>query len=653
MNMTKFLSVLLVFLCLGFSGLAQAPQQNPGQYNYVDAFNPVFYKNNGNEYRSADGRPGPAYWQNAVNYKIKAALDAENNTITAEVKVDYTNNSPNPLEFIRFQMDQNLFDKDSRGNAVIPLTDSRYGAKDESFDGGYELASVKTADGQDLDYTVNDTRMQVNLPKQLEPKGGKTSIIIQYSYTIPKYGSDRTGIMDTKNGPIYAIAQWYPRVAVYDDVLGWNNDPYTGPGEFYCEYGNFDVEITAPANHIVVAGAELTNPEEVYTAEQLKRWDKARTSDKTVMIRSAEEVTDPASRPSGKETLTWKFTLENARDIAWASSKAFILDAARMNLADGKESLAISVYPVESQGNEGWSRSTEYTKGAIEIYSKKWFNFPYPVAVNVACNLGGMEYPGLSFCSAKSKTSGLWGVTNHEFGHNWFPMIVGSNERLYGWMDEGFNTFINNLATEEFNNGEYNVDNPRRARMNSVMTNPVFEPIMTTPQAMKESNIGVLVYYKPAFALSILRSNILGEERFDKAFRTYVERWAYKHPTPEDFFRTIENVAGENLNWFWRSWFYNNWQFDQGISDVKYVDNDPAKGAIITVDNLGKMPLPILLKVTYASGKEASITVPVDVWERNFRWSFKIPSTEKVVKAQLNPEGTFPDLNQDNNTFTP
>ena len=652
MNTTKFLSTVAVLTCLSLSGFAQAPQQNPGNYNYVDAFNPVFYKNNGTEYRTADGRPGPAYWQNAVDYQIKATLDAEANTITAEVKVDYVNNSPNTLDFIRFQMDQNLFEKDSRGNAVIPLTDSRYGAKDVSFDGGYELASVATAGGEELDYTVNDTRMQVNLPKALEAKGGKTSIVIKYSYIIPEYGSDRTGILDTKNGAIYAIAQWYPRVAVYDDVLGWNNDPYTGPGEFYCEYGDFDFEITAPANHIVVAGAELLNPEEVYTATQLERWEQAKNSDDAVMIRSAEEVTDRASRPSNKGTLTWKFRLENARDIAWASSASFIVDAARINLADGKSSLAISAYPVESQGDEGWSRSTEYTKGAVEIYAEKWFNYPYPVAVNVACNLGGMEYPGLSFCSAEAKTSALWGVTNHEFGHNWFPMIVGSNERLYGWMDEGFNTFINNLATEEFNNGEYYTNDRRRARMNSVMTNPVFEPILTTPQAMKESNIGVLVYYKPAYALSILRSQILGEARFDKAFRTYIERWAYKHPTPDDFFRTIENVAGENLNWFWRSWFFNNWQFDQGITNVQYVDNDPTKGAVITVDNLGQMPLPILLKITYASGEEEDVKLPVDVWERNFSWTFKVPSTGAISKVELNPEGALPDSNPDNNTFT-
>lgn len=653
MNIEKFIFTLSFLVCAAFPGFAQKGVENPGNYNYVDAFNPVFYSSNGNQYRTADGRPGPAYWQNSVDYNIKATLNDETNVISGQVQIEYTNNSPNVLEFIRLQLDQNLFDKDSRGNAVIPLTESRYGAQDATFDGGYDIQSVSAGDGNELDFSVNDTRMRVDLPEGLSANGGKAKLVIKYSYTIPEYGSDRTGILNTKNGSVYAIAQWYPRVAVYDDVLGWNNDPYTGPGEFYCEYGDFNIEITVPADHIVVCGAQLTNPEEVYTNEQLKRWEDARSSDKTVMIRNAQEVTEASSRPKKNGTLTWKFSLENARDIAWASSAAFIVDAARMNLSNGEYGLAISAYPVESAGEDAWSRSTEYTKGAIEIYSEKWFSYPYPVAVNVASNVGGMEYPAISFCSSEAKTNGLWGVTNHEFGHNWFPMIVGSNERLYGWMDEGFNTFINILATEEFNGGEYNKGNSRRSRMNAIMTNPVFEPIMTTPQAMRESNIGILVYYKPAFALQMLRNHILGEERFDEAFRTYIERWAYKHPTPDDFFRTIENVAGENLNWFWRSWILNNWQFDQGIGGMKYVDNDPAKGAIVTVNNLEKMPLPIYLQVTYASGKSDSITVPVDVWERNYSWSFKIPSTERIVKLELDPEGHFPDLNPDNNTFKP
>jgi hypothetical protein len=493
--------------------------------------------------------------------------------------------------------------------------------------------------------------MQIFLPKEVTPNGGQVKVKIEYSFIEPDYGSDRTGILQTKNGKIFTVAQWYPRMCVYDDVMGWNTVPYTGPGEFYLEYGDFDLAITAPANHIVMASGELQNPNEVYTAEQQKRWAQAAQSEKTVLIRTADEVVNAASRPAGKQELTWRFKIKNARDAAWSSSAAFIVDAAKVNLPSGKKCISVSAYPVESDGAAAWGRSTEYTKKSIEYNSEKWFEYPYPVASTVAGIVGGMEYPGIVFCGARSKGAGLWGVNDHEFGHTWFPMIVGSNERLYGWMDEGFNTFINTLSTNNFNNGEYKERVVDMHRAGAFYTRPELEPVMTTPAGLKERNNGLLLYSKPGAGLTLLREQILGPERFDFAFRTYIDRWAFKHPTPDDFFRTMENAAGESLQWFWRGWFINNWRLDVAVRDVKYVDNNATKGAIITIENMEKMAMPTILEVKQKDGKTERIKLPVEIWERNSSWTFKYPSTAEIESVTYDPDKVLPDCNESNNVW--
>jgi hypothetical protein len=547
--MNKYFSILFSGLFFLSSSLI-AQEKEPSNYNYNDAFGHDFYSKNGTATRSASGKPGHAYWQNSADYTIDVNLNETTKEISGSETITYTNNSPDALDFLWMQLDQNLFKKDSRGNAIIPLKGSRNGAKGQDIDGGYGINTIKLIYKKgrrsteiNTTYSIVDTRMKVNLPKALEANGGIVGIKIDFSFTSPDYGSDRMGVLETKNGRIFTLAQWYPRMSVYDDVSGWNTLPYLGAGEFYLEYGTFDVNITAPANHIVVCSGALLNPSEVYTAEQQNRLKKAETSDATVMIRSEAEVTQPSSRPTNTPTLTWKFRIENSRDVAWASSAAFILDAARINLPSGKKSIAMSAYPVESVGQDGWTRSTEYTKASIEHYSDKWLEYPYPAAINVAGNEGGMEYPGIVFCSYESKTERLWGVTDHEFGHIWFPMIVGSNERLHAWMDEGFNTFINSLSTDAFNDGEYKERKSNMHRMSGMFVNDRLEPIYTSPDNLKESNLGVLAYYKPSMGLVLLREQILGPERFDEAFTAYINRWAYKHPTPDDFFRTMENVA--------------------------------------------------------------------------------------------------------------
>ena len=635
------------------------PNAPASKYDYRDAFAPFFYTKNGNEYRAASGEPGPKYWQNRADYKLDVKLNEATNEIAGTEILSYTNNSPLKLNFIWMQLDQNLFKTDSRGSAIIPLNGSRNGGGGQEFDAGYKIKSVKILSGAKnekatpVEYLIEDTRMQLFLPKELAANGGNIKIQIEYSFISPEYGSDRMGIYNAKNGKVFTVAQWFPRVAVFDDIIGWNTNPYTGPGEFYLEYGDLDISITTGSNMIVVSSGELLNASEVYTAEQLKRWAAAAVSDKTVIIRSAQEVTDANSRPKNKAELKWHFKIKNARDAAWAASSSFIIDAAKINLPSGKKGLAISAYPLESDGDMAWGRSTEYVKSTIEYYSNKWYEYPYPAATAVAGTPGGMEYPGIVFCGARARQGGLWGVNDHEFGHTWFPMIVGSNERLYGWMDEGFNTFINSLSAANFNNGEYKSKVPQdKNRIGAMYTAPGLEPMLTYVDNYKERNNGTLSYSKPGEGLTLLRDVILGEDRFDRALRAYINRWAFKHPTPDDFFHTIENVAGESLQWFWRGWFVNNWRLDVAVRSVKYNDSTNfAKGAIITLDNLEKMAMPVILEVKTVSGKTDRIKLPVEIWQRNVAWSFSYPCTEEIESVSYDPDKVLPDYNAANNVW--
>ena len=643
MNLT-FPTKISLFAALAFTGFVFAqdvPKPAAPKYDYTEAFKPFFYPQTGTETRSASGQPGHKYWQNSADYQLNVSLDETKNEITGSADITYTNNSPDQLGFLWLQLDQNLFAKDSRGNAVVPLSGSRNGAHGETFDGGYKIKSVKY-DGKDVKYTITDTRMQIDLPKALKANGGVAKLKIEYSFLSPKYGSDRMGVEDTKNGKIFTIAQWYPRMCVYDDVMGWNTLPYLGASEFYLEYGTLSANITVPANHYVVASGELLNEREVYSKDEISRWNEAKNSEKAVIIHPESEI----GKNTKSGTKTWKFKIEKARDFAWASSAAFIIDAARINLPSGKKSLAISAYPVESAGDKAWGRSTEYTKAAIEHYSQKWFEYPYPAATNVAGNEGGMEYPGIVFCHMNSKGEALWGVTDHEFGHTWFPMIVGSNERLFAWMDEGFNTFINGLSTEAFNKGEY-YRKQNIGKMGPFVLNDNFEQVMVGPDNMKERSIGALAYFKPGMGLDILRESVLGPERFDKAFRTYVDRWAFKHPTPWDFFHTMENVSGEELNWFWRGWFINKWKIDQAVKTVKPVTG----GTQITVENIGQLPMPTTVLVTFKDGTSQTIKLPVEVWKRNTEWTFQVDSAKEVTQVKLDPASRIPDINVKNNIW--
>ncbi|MBB6273087.1 hypothetical protein HDF26_003547 [Pedobacter cryoconitis] len=651
MNHQFIQKTLLFVVFFAFSINSQA-QVADSKYDPHLAFSPLFYTQNGNEFRSASGYPGAKYWQNRADYNISAVLDDQKNTVTGTVTITYKNNSPDQLPYIWLQLDQNLFEEHSRGNGLIKAG-SRYGARGEKVNGGYKIADLAVSQktqGVKFSSIVEDTRMQIRLDKPLAPNEQLT-IKMNYSFVIPINGSDRMGHLVTQNGEIYSIAQWFPRLCVYDDVLGWNTLPYWGAGEFYCEYGDVNFSVTAPASHILMGSGELLNPEEVFTPEQLKRWNAAKLSDKTISIRTAGEVTDAKSRPA-KDKLTWKYRMSNTRDVAFASSKAFVLDAARINLPSGKKSLAVSAQPVESNGQDGYGRGVEYVKASIEHYSNKWFEYPYPMAVNVASNISGMEYPGIVFCGWKAKNAQAWGVIDHEFGHSWFPMIVGSNERKYGWMDEGFNTFINGLASEAFNNGEYKKPHDNMQAAAKYMAKPEREFILLSPDAMMEANIGVNLYSKPAWGLQILRNEVLGADRFDYAFKNYIKHWAFKHPTPFDFFRSMENGSGEDLSWFWKGWFLENWKTDQAITSVTPVKNGgQLESYNIVVTNLEQMPMPIILQVKDKNGKVDTIKIPVDVWMRNKSWTINYPTTVELLSAELDPEKVFPDVDVTNNTW--
>ncbi len=630
-------------LLLSTAALAQS------KYSAHELFHPLWNYGPVSPMRSAAGIPGPGYWQNSADYKIAVSLDDVANKITGDVEITYKNNSPDKLPFLWLQLDQNSFNTQSRGGKTTPISGGRFG--NLAFEGGYKIESV-TIDGKPANFIVEDTRMQIRLASPLAEKIGTAKIKIAYSFTSPENASDRMGIQQTKNGAIYTVAQWFPRVCVYDDIEGWNVLPYLGAGEFYLEYGNFEYSINAPASHIVVGSGELLNPTEVYTADQVKKWAAAANSETTVVIRSAAEVTDPASRPA-KDRLTWKFKCNNARDVAFASSKSFILDACRINLPSGKKSLAVSVYPVESDGKNAWGRSSEYVKASIEHYSNWLYEYTYPVATNVAGIVSGMEYPGIIFCGYRDKTESLWGVTDHEFGHNWFPMIVGSNERKFAWMDEGFNTFINFYSTDAFNKGEYK---NRKFDMHTIaksMFRENADPIMSIPDVIQTRNLGWEAYNKPGFGLRILRENILGADRFDYAFRNYISKWAFKHPTPMDFFRAMEDGAGEDLGWFWKAWFYELWRLDQSVKDVDYVEQDPTKGAVITIENLDKMAMPAVVEVELTSGEKERFTFPVEIWQRGSSWTFRTSTKLPIKSVVIDPDHSFPDMDSKNNTWKP
>ncbi|MGD8494782.1 MAG: M1 family metallopeptidase [Gemmatimonadales bacterium] len=600
-----------------------------------------------NGYRAASGAPGPDYWQQGADYRIEATLDPAARRIDGHETITYTNHSPEALDALWLQLDQNLFAAHSRGAEITPPNRRFAGA---FSGGGFQLSDVRVrrsggGDGATADYLVEGTRMRIPLDEPLAP-GASLDLSLAFTFTIPQYGADRMGWMDAADGTVFELAQWYPRISVYDDVHGWNTLPYLGQGEFYLEYGSFDVELTVPRDLVVAATGTLTNPEEVLTAEQRRRLERARDSRQTVTILGRDEVGTSAARPAGRGALTWKFHADNVRDFSWAASSAFIWDAAGY---DG--TIIQSLYPKEGLGdpsNPGWERATEYARHTIEFYSKTYFPYPYPSATNIAGIVRGMEYPQIVFCGVGARGRGLFGVTDHELGHSWFPMIVGSDERRHAWMDEGFNTFINYYSGLAF----YGDSTARGSRMNpdtvaARMQQPIAgQPIETPADRVAGDALGFLQYRKVGAGLVLLREYVLGPERFDPAFREYIRRWAYRHPQPADFFRTMENITGEDLGWFWHGWFTSTGKFDIAITGVETAGDTTR----VHLENQGSLVMPVDLEVTHADGSRERRRVPVEAWYGGGDFVYVL-TDGPVVAVAADPDHVLPDVDRDDETW--
>ncbi len=594
--------------------------------------------------RGPDGAPGPAYWQQRADYRIRVTLDDGDHRISGDVTISYDNNSPDSLRSLWVQLDQNLFREDSFGARRAP-EDARHGGWFD--DGGFDISSVTLERaGETLvpEYRIEDTMMEVLLDRPLAPGGAELDLAIGFTFEIPRNGADRMGHLEIRRGIIYQLAQWYPRMFTYDDVNGWNQSPYLGQGEWYLEYGDFDVEITVPRDFIVVATGELQNSEEVLTAEQRSRLERARRSAETVMIIDVEEVGRGSTRPAGDGPLTWRFRAESVRDFAWAASDRFLWDA-----ASWEDVLVMSVYPEESIGVEGfsgWERSTEYLRHSIRHYSEQWYPYPYPVAINVGGLALGMEYPMIVFCSYRARGAFLFAVTDHEIGHTWFPMLVGSDERRFAWMDEGFDTFINYYSGIEFSGGEPVLASAMAPGQIADDLRDARHPMLTAPDSVSEDEIGYLAYNKPGAVLLLLRETVLGPERFDEAFREYIRRWAYKHPQPADFFRTMEDVTGEELDWFFRGWIYENGLLDQAVAAV----DRSGDTTVVTIENRGTVVMPLHVRIMYRDGTEEVRQLPVDAWAEDVRVSLELAGGP-IRHVQLDPEGKLPDVDRSNNVW--
>lgn len=579
---------LLLFVFVAACSASLAQQQAPGwkgKFEQLDQMLPT-----PNSYRSSSGAPGPAYWQQRADYEIRVEINDETQVLSGQEKITYYNNAPEPLQYLWLQLDQNIAAEKSMtymtaGSTVRDSIPAKFfagsvGAYD--YKGGFQIKSVKDATGKDLPFLINYTMMRVDLPTAMKT-GEKYTFSVEWSYNI----SDRMKIAATGRGGmeyfpedgnyIYTIAQWFPRMCVFDDYEGWQNKQFLGAGEFTLTFGNYRVWITVPSDHIVGASGWLQNPRDVLTREQIERFEKARTSfDQQVWIVTQEEAAKKEKERSKKKS-TWEFTAENVRDFAFATSRKFIWDAQAVRIHD-KTPLAQSLYSKEAVPL--WSKeSTRAVKNALEVYSARTIDYPYPTAYSVNWVGGGMEYPMISFNGRRPQKDGTYtkrtlesmvSVIVHEVGHNWFPMIINSDERQTTWMDEGLNSFVEKeTIRERYPDFDYTSNTPKGIVSFMKGDKNIMRPVMAMSDNQGAS-FGPNGYNKPAAALTLLRETVMGNELFDKALKEYSVRWAFKHPKPADFFRTMEDASAVDLDWFWRGWFYTTDNVDLTLEQVKW-----------------------------------------------------------------------------------
>lgn len=675
----KFKSlVFLLALSLGFA--AQNIQNNPAS-NHGNKFEQLgTILPTPNYYRTASGAPGQGYWQNRADYDITAYLDEDKRNLRASETVTYYNNSPDDLDYLWLQLDENEqstvknagYDESSSLPKTVSsnrLKSSDLPQKDNGY--GVNLEKVTDASGTPLKYVVNKTMMRIDLPKLLK-KGEKITFKIDWNYNIPNRiamgGRGGYENFPDDGNDLYTITQWFPRMCVYSDFKGWQNNQFTGRGEFALVFGNYKVSMNVPADHIVAGTGVAKNYDQVLTKAQLARWKQAQNSSEPIEIVTLEEA-KKAEKTHAKERKIWKFEANDVRDFAWTSSRKFIWDGMKVTIPENKnEVMAMSLYPKEAY-NLYRKFSTKAVAHTIKTYSEFTIPYPYPVAQSIEA-ANGMEYPMICFNYGRTEKDGTYsegikngmlGVIIHEVGHNFFPMIVNSDERQWSWMDEGLNTFVEYLTEQKWDSNFPSRRGPAYEIVDYMkLPKDQLEPIMTNSENINQ--FGPNAYSKPATGLNILRETIMGRELFDKAFKTYAKRWAFKHPEPADFFRTMNDASAENLDWFWRGWFYGIDAVDISIDKVTVASPDldavpKEKEQTYTVDKPLLSEFEDISKVRNKADKNISFYVDTDKDAQDFYWRYdrgmekvdqtknytlkndnleKVPATEKASLKNIN-----------------
>lgn len=607
----------------------------------------------GNRYRSGTGAPGPRYWQNRADYDLHGTLDTASKSLRGEMTLRYTNNSPDTLRFIWMQVEQNAFKTGSLNSYIFPA-ESRFGALNfeggdiidrfNEVSGGESRGAARGQRGTPLKTRVEGTVMKVDLATPLPP-GQTATFDVAWHFAIPEHGADRMGY----DGSLFELAQWYPRLCVYDDVRGWNTEPYLGQGEFYLEYGDYNVAVTVPAGYVVAATGALQNPREVLTPTEISRLAQAAKTDKVVNIITQQELASGAARPTRSGTLTWRFAAKNVRDAVWAASPDYMWDATSWN-----GHMAYGYY--RPSAIETWKDAADMSRMSIQEYSERWFPYPWPQISAVEGPISGMEYPMLAMENKSADKYELYNVVTHEIGHMWYPMIVGSNERMHMWQDEGFNTFINTFSeARRFPEKGNQMDRAKeeRSMVEQYMAHDVDQPLEINPDRIDPRLLGENAYVKTSVALQQLRQEILGPDAFDDAFREYTRRWAFKHPTPNDFIRTMENVSGRRLDWYFREWFLQNEHFDEAIDTVVTRQIGGVDSVVVVYGNRARGVEPIRARFTFSDGSTQDFVYPAEVWSTNSahyvrRYGFQ---GKTLTKIQLDPDSRLVDIDRANNTW--
>jgi hypothetical protein len=640
--MKRTLSLTLLLAGAFSAAPARARAQATGD---TAVFAPLMLAPSPDEIRLASGEPGQRYWQNRADYDLQATVDTATKTVRGRMRLRYTNNSPVTLPYLWLQTEQNAFRSNSLNSYIYPQ-DSRFGAR--GFEGGLVFESfqqVLSGRTATIKPRVNETISRIDLAEPLKP-GASATFDVAWHFQVPEHGADRMG----RDGSLYEIAQWYPRLSVFDDVHGWNTEPYLGQGEFYLEYGDFNLSVTVPAGYIVAATGMLQNPQEVLPAAAAQRLQQAARSATPVHIVTEQELRSGAARPTRTGTLTWKFQAKNVRDAVFAASPDYIWDASSWNgiLAQGfYRPSAASI----------WGESADMARMSVQEYSERWFPYAYPQISAVEGPISGMEYPMVAMEARSNDKYDLYNVVTHEIGHMWYPMMVGSNERLYMWQDEGFNTFINTFSEarrypEKGNQMQRAA--AERAQVEQAMAAGVDLLINVPPDRIPPRLLGIRSYTKPSVGLQLLRQEILGPEVFDDAFRKYTSTWVFKHPTPADFFRIMENASGRQLDWFWREWFLEDARFDQAVDTVATQMNGTAQQVAVVYGNRARGVLPIRARFTFSDGTTQDFDYPAEVWSTNAEHYVRYYQFEgkRLTRVDLDPERRLIDIDRKNNTYS-